>query len=287
MDTRVDFPQASLAARSRASHLPRRWTSDRVTSLFMLALALPLAAALYEDTASMLPVLGGALVVALGWTLLFARLRGKAMNWHAVPTAILFALLAPAELPLWQVLLALSFGLVFGEQVFGGRGYSFLNPTVTALAFLYFSFPAASAGTVGSQLVALAVIPGALLLLATGLVSWRILTGFAAGLAGWIAVRGMGVPGIELLTPALVLGAVHLVADPVSAAATNTGRVVHGLLVGALVVILGAAGNGIGATPAIVFAALLGSIFAPLIDGLVIHLNVRRRRRRSWPTSIR
>lgn len=287
MDARVEFPQTSLAAHYRTAHLSRRYTSDRVTSLFALALAFPLAAALYENAASILPVLGGSLIVAVGWTLLFTQMRGKAMNWHAVPTAILFAFLAPAELPLWQALLSLSFGLVFGEQVFGGRGYSFLSPAVAALAFLFFSFPAASPGFVGSQLVAIAVVPGALLLLATGLVSWRMLVGFAVVLAGWIAIHGMGVPGIELLTPALVLGAVHLVADPVSATATNHGRWTHGLFVGALVVILGEAGHGIGATPTIVFAALLGSIFAPLIDRVVIHLNVRRRRRRSWQTSIR
>src|SRR5690606_16685836 len=158
------------------------------------------------------PLLAGSLFVAVGWTLLFTRLRGKDMNWHAVPTAIVFALLVPPDVPLWQALLSLSFGLVFGEQVFGGRGYAFLNPAVAALAFLFFSFPAASLGEANSPAVAAAVVPGAILLLAAGLVSWRILLAAALGFAGWVALKGLGLPQPEMLTASLALGLVHLVA---------------------------------------------------------------------------
>ena len=82
----------------------------------------------------------------------------------------------------------------------------------------------------------------------------------------------------------LALGAVYLVSEPTSAAATNPGRWAYGLLVGMLIVVLGEAGPGIGSTAAVVFAALLGSVFAPLIDRVVVSLNVKRRRRRQWPT---
>lgn len=286
MDARAEFPQATLAAGSRRAHLPRRWTGDRVTAVVTLALLFPLGAALYVGGLGLL-LLGGALVVAVGWTLLFTRLRGRNMNWHAVPTAIVFALLLPPELPLWQALLSLSFGLMLGEQVFGGRGYSFLNPAVAALAFLFFSFPAAATPGVQSPLVALAVLPGALLLLAAGLVSWRILLAAAIGFMLWMFVRGLGLPSAEVLTAALALGVVHLVCEPTSAAATNPGRWAYGFMVGVLIVILGEAGQGIGSTAAVVFAALLGSIFAPLIDSIVVFVNVRRRRQRQWPTSTR
>lgn len=287
MDAKVEFPQAALAAGSRDARLPRRWTSDRVTSIFALALAFPLAARLYESGTAFLPLLAGSLVVAVGWTLLFTRLRGKDMNWHAAPTALIFSLLAPPDLPLWQALLSLSFGLVLGEQVFGGRGYAFLSPAVAALAFLFFSFPATSAGQMASPLVALAVAPGALLLLAAGLISWRILLAAAIGFLGWMALKGLGLPSPELLTASLALGLVHLVCEPTSAAATNPGRWAYGFLAGALIVILGEAGQGIGSTAAVVFAALLGSMFAPLIDRIVVLVNVNHRRRRAWPTSTR
>lgn len=284
MDAKVEFPQTSLAASGGRALRPHRRAGDRATGIFTLALAFPLAAALYESGAAILPLLAGALAVAVGWTLLFARLRGRQMNWHAVPTAIAFCLLLPPEAPLWQALLALGFGVVVGEQVFGGRGYSFLNPVVAALAFLLFSFPEAGLAQAQSRLVALAVLPGAMLLLATGLVSWRILLGVAAGLACWMALKGLGAPSGAVLTSSLALGVVYLVCDPASATATNPGRWAFGLLVGALIVILGEAGQGVGSTGAVVFAALLGGVFAPLIDRVVILFNVKRRRLRKWPT---
>jgi Na+-transporting NADH:ubiquinone oxidoreductase subunit B len=285
MDARVEFPQTTLSAASRSARLRRRWTGDRITSVFTLALAFPLAATLYERGGGLLPLLAGALLVAVGWTLLFTRMRGKDMNWHAVPTAIIFSLLMPPEVPVWQALLALSFGVVVGEQVFGGRGYSFLHPAVAALAFLFFSFPATAAGQTDSQFVAAAVLPGAVLLLASGLISWRILLSVAVGFLGWMILKGgLEVPSGAVLTSGLALGAVYLVCEPTSAAATNPGRWTYGLLVGMLIVLLGEAGQGIGSTGAVVFAALLGSVFAPLIDHLVIRINVNRRKRRQWPT---
>jgi len=287
MDAKVEFPQTTLAATSRRARLPRRWTGDRVTSVFTLALTFPLAAALYDAGAAFPPLLAGSLFVAVGWTMLFTRLRGKDMNWHAVPTAILFSLLVPPEVALWQAMLSLSFGLVFGEQVFGGRGYAFLNPAAAALAFLFFSFPEAGGDTASSPLTAVAVLPGALLLLAFGLISWRILLAVAIGFLAWIAISGLAAPSPELLTASLALGVVHIVAEPTSAAATNAGRWAYGLMVGALLVILGMAGQGIGSTASVVLAALLGSIFAPLIDRIVIFANINRRRRRKWPTSTR
>jgi Na+-transporting NADH:ubiquinone oxidoreductase subunit B len=245
--------------------------------------AFPLAATLGETGGRQVPLLAGSLAVAVGWTLMFTWARARPMNWHAVPTAIVFSLLAP-QVPLWQALLALSFGVVVGEQVFGGRGYSFLNPAVAALAFLFFSFPAAAAGSAPSPLVAFAVLPGALLLLASGLVSWRILVAVVIGLTGWMAVKGLGLPSAGVLTASLALGVIHLVCEPTSAAATNPGRWAYGLLVGMLLVILGEAGQGIGSTGSVVFAALLGSVFAPLIDRIVMHLDIKRRERRRWPT---
>ena len=255
-----------------------------VTAAFLLALVLPLAAALHATGGALLPLLVVALVVAVGFTLLFARLRGRPMDWYAVVTAIIFALMVPPGVPLWQAMLALAFGVVVGEQVFGGRGYSFLHPAVAALAFLFFSFPGSATGQANFPLVAAAVVPGAVVLLANRVISWRILAGLAVGLAGWSALKGFPHPWQEVLTSPLALGVVFLACEPVAAAATNPGRWAYGLLAGILVVVLGEAGDGSGSASAIVFSALLGSVFAPLIDRIVILLNVNRRRRRQWPT---
>jgi Na+-transporting NADH:ubiquinone oxidoreductase subunit B len=54
---------------------------------------------------------------------------------------MLFPLVLPPTIPLWQVALGISFGVVFGKEVFGGTGKNFLNPALTARAFLYFAYP--------------------------------------------------------------------------------------------------------------------------------------------------
>lgn len=284
MDARVAFPQTSLSAAERPGHLPRRWRGDRVTALFALALVPPLAVALHETGGGIAPLLFGALAVAGFWTWLFSRLRGRAFNWHFVVAAAVLSLLAPPGVPLWQALLAVSFGTVIGEQVFGGRGYSFLHPAAAGLAFLFFSFPTSTAGQANSLAGVLAVLPGALLLLATRAISWRVLAGFSAGLVLWLALKGFPVSWQAVVTAPLALGLVFLVCEPVSAASTNAGRWAFGVLAGILAVLLGTAGAGIGSPSAIVFSALLASIFAPLVDRVAILANVNRRRSRKWPT---
>jgi Na+-transporting NADH:ubiquinone oxidoreductase subunit B len=71
---------------------------------------------------------------------------------------------------------------------------------------------------------------------------------------------------------------VFLATDPVSAAMTDTGRWIYGLLIGFLVVLIREANT---AHPdGVMFAILFGNIFAPLIDHLVVRANIRRRARR-------
>lgn len=284
MDARAEFPQAGLSAAERVSYLPRRWSGDRVTVLYLVALALPVIAGVHATAGSLVPLVAGSLLAASFWTLLFSRLRSRAPSWHFLATAIVFALLVPPGVPLWQAMLAISFGVVIGEQVFGGRGYSFLHPAAAALAFLFFSFSGSTGEQANSTALAVAVLPGALLLLVAGLLSWRVLAGFAAGLVFWLGVRDFTLPPDTVLTSSLALGLVFLVCEPVSAASTNAGRWAYGVLAGVLVVLLGEAGAGVGSPGAIVFTSMLASIFAPLIDSVVVTLNARRRSRRQWPT---
>jgi len=61
-------------------------------------------------------------------------------------TSVLFALTMPPSIPLWQVALGISFGVVIAKEVFGGTGKNFLNPALAGRAFLYFAYPAQSSG---------------------------------------------------------------------------------------------------------------------------------------------
>ena len=252
------------------------WDMNRITVLTALALALPLAAALHTRGTAMLAPLALALVIALGWPLVFALLRRRAFGWDGALSAVLFVLLVPEGVPLWQQAVALSFGVVLGEQVFGGRGRNFLNPTVVALAFLLFSFPAPPAAA-PAPLVAGAAAAGGLLLLVVGVLSWRVVAGFGVGVLALVLLTPPPGGISALISAGLVLGLVFAIGDPVASACTNPGRWLYGALAGVLVVVLGGAVAGTGALHAMVFSALLAGIFAPLIDQGVVWVNVRQR----------
>lgn len=80
------------------------------------------------------------------WEVLFAMVRGHEVNEGFFVTSILFALICPPDIPLWQVALGISFGVVIGKEVFGGTGKNFLNPALTGRAFLFFAYPAEMSG---------------------------------------------------------------------------------------------------------------------------------------------
>ncbi|WP_113906536.1 NADH:ubiquinone reductase (Na(+)-transporting) subunit B [Aliidiomarina celeris] len=93
-----------------------------------------------------LPIYATAFVVGGFWEVLFASIRKHEINEGFFVTSVLFALILPATIPLWQVALGITFGIVMGKEIFGGTGRNFLNPALTGRAFLYFSFPAAISG---------------------------------------------------------------------------------------------------------------------------------------------
>lgn len=84
--------------------------------------------------------------VGIAWEILFAVKRGHEVNEGFFVTSVLFALTCPPSIPLWQVALGISFGVVLGKEVFGGTGKNFLNPALTGRAFLFFAYPAQMSG---------------------------------------------------------------------------------------------------------------------------------------------
>jgi Na+-transporting NADH:ubiquinone oxidoreductase subunit B len=80
------------------------------------------------------------------WEVLFATVRGHEVNEGFLVSSMLYTLIMPPSMPLWQVALGISFGIVIGKEVFGGTGKNFLNPALTGRAFLYFAYPASMTG---------------------------------------------------------------------------------------------------------------------------------------------
>ncbi|HOZ47923.1 MAG TPA: NADH:ubiquinone reductase (Na(+)-transporting) subunit B [Candidatus Hydrogenedentes bacterium] len=80
------------------------------------------------------------------WEVLFAIVRRHEINEGFLVTSLLFPLILPATIPLWQVALGISFGVVIAKEVFGGVGMNILNPALAARAFLFFAYPGQISG---------------------------------------------------------------------------------------------------------------------------------------------
>ncbi|MBT8059057.1 MAG: RnfABCDGE type electron transport complex subunit D [Gammaproteobacteria bacterium] len=88
-----------------------------------------------------LPIFLTALVIGGFWEALFARVRRRSVDEGLLATAWLFALMLPASVPLYQVALGMSFGMVAGKLIYGGSGRYLVNPALLGVAFLLFSYP--------------------------------------------------------------------------------------------------------------------------------------------------
>ena len=93
-----------------------------------------------------IPIYITTFLVGISWEILFAIRRNHEVNEGFFVTSVLFALICPPDIPLWQVAIGISFGVVIGKEVFGGTGKNFLNPALTGRAFLYFAYPAQLSG---------------------------------------------------------------------------------------------------------------------------------------------
>ena len=93
-----------------------------------------------------LPVLLVTFAVGGAWEVLFATVRRHEVNEGFLVTGMLFPLVLPVTIPLWQVALGISFGVVIGKEIFGGTGMNILNPALTARAFVFFAYPSEMSG---------------------------------------------------------------------------------------------------------------------------------------------
>ena len=292
--------------------------------------------------------------MAVGGTceMIFSMVRGHEINEGFLVTGMLFPLTLPPTIPLWQVAVGIAFGVVIGKEIFGGTGKNFLNPALTARAFLYFAYPKqisgdkvwTAVGTFGetattdavdgysgatmlgyvanskegtvSEVVnqmaetgsasaswwscfigdihgsmgetsTLACLIGAVILIATGVGSWRTMVGVVAGMVGFsllLMVMPFKAPIMHLgplwhfVVGGFAFGAVFMATDPVSSSMTNWGRLCYGILIGVLTVMVRAINPAF--PEGIMLAILFANVFAPLIDYFVVQQNIKRREAR-------
>lgn len=135
---------------------------------------------------------------------------------------------------------------------------------------------------------ALCILIGAIILLATGIASWRIILSVFAGgfLMGWLAnvcatptyPASYLSPADQLLLGGFAFAAVFMATDPVTSARTTAGKYIYGFLVGVIAILIRVYNNGY--PEGAMLAVLLMNCFAPLIDYCVVQANMRRRTRR-------
>ncbi|WP_160060686.1 NADH:ubiquinone reductase (Na(+)-transporting) subunit B [Psychromonas sp. L1A2] len=119
--------------------------SWRVALLDMLGVTLGSGAGIFDNllfgAVYFLPIYAVTFIVGGFWEVLFASVRKHEVNEGFFVSSVLFALIVPATIPLWQVALGITFGVVVAKEIFGGTGRNFLNPALAGRAFLFFAYP--------------------------------------------------------------------------------------------------------------------------------------------------
>jgi Na+-transporting NADH:ubiquinone oxidoreductase subunit B len=282
-----------------------------------------------------IPVALVTFAVGGAWEGLFAQVRRHEINEGFLVTGMLIPLTLPPSIPLWQVALGTSFGVVIGKEIFGGTGMNIMNPALTARAFLFFAYPAQISGNVwiaarataetpdaytGATMLAaateggvkafgdvtlwqafigtipgsmgetsaLACLAGAVLLIVTGIGSWRIMAAVTLGsiatastlnLIGSTTNPFFDVPfWWHMVLGGWAFGTVYMATDPVTAAQTNAGRWIFGVLIGVLAILIRVVNPAY--PEGMMLAILLMNVFAATIDYFVVRANIRRRRAR-------
>lgn len=118
----ADFHE-SLFEMTGLEHNPNSWISNMILGAIFF-----------------LPVYIVTMTVGGTIELIFSIVRKHEINEGFLVSGMLFPLILPPTIPLWQVAVGIGFGVLVGKEVFGGTGKNFLNPALTARAFLYFSY---------------------------------------------------------------------------------------------------------------------------------------------------
>lgn len=163
---------------------------------------------LMHGAAYFLPIYAVTFIVGGFWEVLFASIRKHEVNEGFFVTSVLFALTLPPSIPLWQVALGISFGVVIAKEVFGGTGKNFLNPALAGRAFLFFAYPAqisgdavwtAVDGFTGATPLAIAAAGGIPAVVAGGLTWWNAFLGQLPGSIGETSTLAILIGGAVLL----------------------------------------------------------------------------------------
>ena len=226
-------------------------------------------------------------------------------DFSAVVTGILLAYNLPVSIPLPMVALGGVFAIIIVKQLFGGLGANFMNPALGARAFLMASWSSHMAtftaprtdmvsaptylsgamdegiiisvkdafiGNMGGcigEVSALALLIGAVYLIAKGIISLRIPIVYIGSTVIVLLICGIPMADIplQILSGGLILGAFFMATDYVTAPVSRKGQIIFALGCGiftALIRVFGALPEGVS------YSILVMNAAAPLIEQLTM-----------------
>ena len=180
-------------------------------------------------------------------------------------------------------------GLTDGHNVVDGfSGATPLGQAITGHVnvSLWDSFIGTIPGSIG-ETSTLAILIGAVILLYTGVGSWKImLSTFLGGYLMALVFHAIGTTTLMQIDPVMQLclggfafGAVFMATDPVTATRTEKGKWIYGFLIGVLAIMIRVFNPAY--PEGVMLAILLMNTFAPLIDHFVVQGNIKRRLKRA------
>ena len=125
----------------------------------------------------------------------------------------------------------------------------------------------------------IAILIGAVILIWTGVASWKIMLSCVAGAVAIGLIVPDNIPvWYHLVMGGFAFGAIFMATDPVTSAQTECGKWIYGFLIGAMTIVIRVFNPGY--PEGMMLAILLMNTFAPLIDYFVINSNIKKRAKR-------
>ena len=85
-------------------------------------------------------------IVGLGIEFAWAQWKHEEIQEGYLVSGIIIPMILPIGCPLWVLVLAVAFAVIFGKEIFGGTGMNIFNVALLARAFLFFSYPTKMSG---------------------------------------------------------------------------------------------------------------------------------------------
>ena len=288
---------------SSSPHIRSKVTTGNIMLYVIIALLPATIFGVYTFGLSALLVVLITTASAVATEYVYQKLMKKKVSigdFSAALTGLLLALNLPAEAPWWMCVLGSVFAIIIVKQVFGGLGQNFMNPALGARCFLLISFtgrmttfvydgvtgatPLAllkygenvnlmdmlignEAGTIGETSV-IAILIGALFLIAMGIIDLRIPGTYLASFVVFIVLfggRGFDITYItaHLCGGGLMLGAWFMATDYVTSPIMKTGQIVYGICLGVLTGLFRLFG---GSAEGVSYAIIFSNLLVPLIE---------------------